>query len=152
MTEWIGFVGLRQSDDDYDDLNTVDIFSILSSDGLPGIGLDLCRGIFFFFSAKCILSFPKRNKTPPPDIFFNMSGKTLGWVLTPCDFFLWGYLKDKVFTSPPRDINDVRARIMAEVEALREQKDIVQNAVRGMRSRAEVCVARFGGHVEGHWG
>ena len=26
--------------------------------------------------------------------------------LTPCDFFLWGYMKDKVFSTPPRDIDD----------------------------------------------
>ena len=36
-----------------------------------------------------------------------------------------------------------------EVEALREQRDMIQNAFRGMRSGAEVCVARHGGHVEG---
>ena len=31
--------------------------------------------------------------------------------LTPCDFFLWGYLKGKVFTTPPNDLNDLRNRI-----------------------------------------
>lgn len=28
--------------------------------------------------------------------------------LTPCDFFLWGYLKNKVYTSPPNDLNDLQ--------------------------------------------
>ena len=28
--------------------------------------------------------------------------------LTPYDFFLWGYIKNKVFTTPPRNPNDLR--------------------------------------------
>ena len=32
--------------------------------------------------------------------------------LTPCDFFLWGYLKDKVFRTPPR--KSERQRIITE--------------------------------------
>ena len=27
--------------------------------------------------------------------------------LTPCDFFLWGYLKNRVFSSPPADLDDL---------------------------------------------
>jgi hypothetical protein len=34
--------------------------------------------------------------------------------LTPCDFFLWGYVKDKVYVSPiPRDLPQLRQRIVA---------------------------------------
>ena len=68
--------------------------------------------------------------------------------LTPCDFFLWGHLKDKIYTSPPRDINDLRARIVAAVETLRGQRDVIRNAVRAMRTRAEVCVDRNGGMLK----
>ena len=38
--------------------------------------------------------------------------------LTPCDFFLWGYLKAKVYISPPIDLNDLQARIRQEVALL----------------------------------
>ena len=31
--------------------------------------------------------------------------------LTPCNFFLWGYLKSKVFVSPPDSLDDLRQRI-----------------------------------------
>ncbi|XP_030848369.1 uncharacterized protein LOC115926899 [Strongylocentrotus purpuratus] len=68
--------------------------------------------------------------------------------LTPCDFFLWGYLKSKVFTSPPRDLGDLRRRIFAEVESLRQQPRVTCDAMRAMASRAELCVERNGGHVE----
>ena len=35
--------------------------------------------------------------------------------LTPCDFFLWGYLKNKVYEMPVRDLAEMRARITREV-------------------------------------
>ena len=61
-------------------------------------------------------------------------------------------LKGQVYLSPPRDINDLRARIVAAVETLRGQREVIRDAMRAMRTRAEVCVQRNGGHVEGHWG
>jgi hypothetical protein len=37
--------------------------------------------------------------------------------ITPCDFFLWGYVKDGVFVPPlPRDLDDLKARIIAAVK------------------------------------
>ena len=38
--------------------------------------------------------------------------------LTCCDFFLWGYLKSKVFITPPPDIATLRQRIIDEFDAL----------------------------------
>ena len=34
--------------------------------------------------------------------------------LTPCDFFMWGYLKDKVFSTPPENIQQLRQKIIDE--------------------------------------
>ncbi|CAH0391520.1 unnamed protein product [Bemisia tabaci] len=34
--------------------------------------------------------------------------------LTPCDFFLWGHLKSKVFETPPADIEELKQRITEE--------------------------------------
>ena len=31
--------------------------------------------------------------------------------LNPCDYFLWGYLKDKVFSSSPRTLRELKERI-----------------------------------------
>jgi len=31
--------------------------------------------------------------------------------LSPCDFFLWGYLKEKVFKIRPRSLEDLKERI-----------------------------------------
>ena len=69
--------------------------------------------------------------------------------LTPCDFFMWGYLKNKVFSTPPQNIDELRQKIIDEFTALRQQPDFIRNAVRGMHRRTTLCVARNGGHVEG---
>ena len=46
-----------------------------------------------------------------------------------CQFFLWGYLKSKVFTTPPTDIATLRQRIIDEFDALRHQAPMICRAV-----------------------
>ena len=69
--------------------------------------------------------------------------------LTPCDFFLWGYLKDKVFSTSPQNIDVLRQQIVDTFNALRQQPDFIRRVVRDMHRRAILCVKRNGGHVEG---
>ena len=45
--------------------------------------------------------------------------------LTPCDFFLLGYLKSKVYTCPPVDLNDLQACIRQEVGLLANDSAMV---------------------------
>ena len=70
--------------------------------------------------------------------------------LTPCDFFLWGYIKNKVFTTPPENIDVLRQRIIEEFNDLRQQPEMIRNVMRGMQRRTILCVEPNGGHVEGH--
>lgn len=70
--------------------------------------------------------------------------------LTPCDFFLWGHLKSKVYFSPPENTDDLRERIVNEVNLLKENPDLVKRVFAGMRKRLQLCVERNGGHVEGN--
>ena len=65
------------------------------------------------------------------------------------DFFLWGYLKDKVFSTTPQNIDVLRQRTVDMFNALRQQPDFIRRAVRDMHRRAILCVERNGGHVEG---
>jgi hypothetical protein len=69
--------------------------------------------------------------------------------LTPCDFFLWGYLKNKVYTSPPHDLNDLQNRIRHEDEALRNNPALIRRTFQAMRRRCQLCIERDCGHVEG---
>ena len=73
--------------------------------------------------------------------------------LNPLRFFDVGYLKDKVFATPPQNIDMLRQRIIDEFNALRQQPEIpemIRNAVRHMHKRTILCVERNGKHVEGH--
>ena len=45
--------------------------------------------------------------------------------LTPYDFFLLGYLKGKVFSRPPHDVNMLRQRILAQFNALRNNLNFI---------------------------
>ena len=68
--------------------------------------------------------------------------------LTPLDFFLWGYIKSKVYTTPPENLDDLEDRIRLHVNFLRQDRETVRRAVLSMISRAELCLERNGGHVE----
>lgn len=67
--------------------------------------------------------------------------------LTPLDFFLWGYLKGKVYQTVPANIRELRQRIELEVQALNRTR-MVRRSILSMRRRAQDCVALNGGHVE----
>lgn len=69
--------------------------------------------------------------------------------LTPCDFFLWGYLKSRVYITPPRNLDDLRQRIINEINLLKENPDLIKKVMLQMRARAQQCLERNGGHVEG---
>ena len=40
--------------------------------------------------------------------------------LTPCDFFLWGYLKQQVFSSSLQNLPELRRRLVDEMNDLRQ--------------------------------
>ena len=58
---------------------------------------------------------------------------------TPCDFFFWGYLKSKVFVAPPCDMQDLRNRIQAEFENVRQNPVVIRSVVRSMEKRTRIC-------------
>ena len=68
--------------------------------------------------------------------------------LTPLDFFLWGYLKGKVFQTPPESREELERRINHKMNDLRQDRALVRRAVFDMLRRARICSERNGGHVE----
>jgi len=67
--------------------------------------------------------------------------------LTPCDYFLWGYLKTKVFETKPRTIADLKQRIQDEMAAI--PVEMLREIMNSFTSRLEECVLRNGSHLEG---
>jgi len=67
--------------------------------------------------------------------------------LTPCDYFLWGYVKDKAFVPPqPVSIPDLKNRITAAVETI--TPDLPCRVWREMDYRLDVCRVTKGAYIE----
>ena len=71
--------------------------------------------------------------------------------LTPCDFFLWGELKARVYKSPSPNVIVLRQKIINEFERLQNDQELILRVVRSMEKRARACIERHGGHVEGNF-
>ena len=66
--------------------------------------------------------------------------------LSPLDFCLWGYLKSKVYTPRPANLNMLEGNIRREVGAL--DPDMIRRAILDMKVRAQCCILANGGHFE----
>jgi len=66
--------------------------------------------------------------------------------ITPLDFFLWRYVKDKVFSTPFPDITNLKARITDAFATITE--DMLENTWREIDCRLDVLRATKGAHVE----
>lgn len=66
--------------------------------------------------------------------------------LTPLDFFLWGYLKERVYEQEPEGPNHLRRLI---TEACRQiPPHMLQQARMSLLHRAQICINAAGGHFE----
>ncbi|KAK2954616.1 putative transposable element tc3 transposase [Blattamonas nauphoetae] len=66
--------------------------------------------------------------------------------MTPCDYFLWGPLTDKVYASSPDTIEELKNAIRTEMGHI--PLEMCQNAVRSFAARVTVLLDRNGAHVE----
>ena len=66
--------------------------------------------------------------------------------ITPLYVFLWGYVKDKVFSTPVPDITNLKARITDAFATITE--DMLENTWRETDYRLDVLRATKGAHVE----
>jgi len=64
----------------------------------------------------------------------------------PLDFFLWGYAKEKVFSTPVPDTTNLKARI-TDAFATRTE-DMLENTWREIDYRLDILRATKGVHVE----
>ncbi|KAJ4446658.1 hypothetical protein ANN_13355 [Periplaneta americana] len=66
--------------------------------------------------------------------------------LTPLEFFLWSYVKDKVYATPVRDLRDLRERIIEAIESIPE--DVLQRAWQEIVHRLDIVTVTAGAHIE----
>ncbi|KDR19593.1 hypothetical protein L798_06126, partial [Zootermopsis nevadensis] len=66
--------------------------------------------------------------------------------INPCDYFLWGFLKEQVFHQHPESMAELRACIMQVCSTIDE--DLCRRVVQNMNVRLEELVRQNGGHIE----
>jgi hypothetical protein len=67
--------------------------------------------------------------------------------LTPCDFFVWGFIKDRVFVPPlPATLVDLRTRVTAAITVI--DHDMLQRVQQELDYRFDVCRVTSGAHIE----
>lgn len=66
--------------------------------------------------------------------------------ITPCDFFLWGYIKDIVYRTRVYTVIELRERITAAF--LQVSNEMLENTWMELEHRLDVVRANNGGHVE----
>lgn len=65
--------------------------------------------------------------------------------LSVCDYFLWGYLKSRVYTTRPRTLDELKQRLQAEIRGI--PAEMLQRAMRNLSDRLAECIRREGHHL-----
>lgn len=65
--------------------------------------------------------------------------------LSPADFFLWGYLKHRVYIHKPRTLLELKAKIREEMSAI--SRSLCRRVLGNFRSRLEECRSQDGRHL-----
>jgi hypothetical protein len=76
---------------------------------------------------------------------------TLEWAprspdLTPLDFFLWGYVKQKVYQEPIANLEDLREKITNTINSIQQQT--IKNAFKEVSKRLILIQQHNGAHIE----
>ncbi len=60
--------------------------------------------------------------------------------LTPCDFSLWGIIKDRFYAQNTRDINHLKPLIEQEFTSLNDNIESCQAVCRSIADRCQMCI------------
>jgi hypothetical protein len=69
----------------------------------------------------------------------------LKWVVSACDFFLWGYLKSKIYVRKPRTVEDIKFSIREEIATV--PQEMLVNVMQNFKERLLTCVWQEGRHL-----
>jgi len=68
----------------------------------------------------------------------------VGWVKVG-DFFLWGYLKSKVYVQKPRTVDNLKVSIREEIATV--PQEMLVNVMQNFQERLRTCVRQEGRHL-----
>jgi hypothetical protein len=66
--------------------------------------------------------------------------------LNPCDFYLWGKLKDKVYVNNPHTLDELKDNIRVEISDITREE--LRRVAGNIFSRCEACLQAEGRHFE----
>lgn len=65
--------------------------------------------------------------------------------LTAPDFFLWGFLKSRVYNTRPRNLEELKTRISEEISQI--DTPMLEKVFKNFEKRLKDCVSQNGGHL-----
>lgn len=66
--------------------------------------------------------------------------------LTPIDFFVWGHIKNQVYSRPPTTLQNLKDRVMEAVRRI--NRNVLREVMRCTVHRAQLCLRENGQHFE----
>ena len=67
---------------------------------------------------------------------YRVAQKERMFLISACDFFLWGYLKSKVYVQKPRTVDDLKV-----------PQEMLVNVMQNFEERLRTCVRQEGRHL-----
>jgi hypothetical protein len=68
--------------------------------------------------------------------------------LSPCDFFLWPYLKNSVFQHRLNNLDELREAIVAKIDEINNNPQMLANVSTGIFGRVRKCLETDGAHFD----
>ena len=66
--------------------------------------------------------------------------------LSPCDYYLWGYLRTKVYSPTPNNLEELKANITREVKSIKPETLI--STFQNLEIRLKKVIDVNGGHIK----
>jgi len=67
------------------------------------------------------------------------------FLISACNFFLWGYLISKVYVRKPRSVDDLKVSISEEIATV--PQEMLVNVKQNFEERLRTCVRQEGRHL-----
>jgi hypothetical protein len=68
--------------------------------------------------------------------------------LNPCDFYLWGHMKQLVYTNEIATVEELRRRIFNAADQIRQQQGLTLSCTNSWLRRARLCIESNGNNFE----
>ena len=78
-------------------------------------------------------------------ILYRVTQKERMFFISACDFFLWGYLKSKVYVRKPRTVDSLKVSIREEIATV--PQEMLVNVMQNFEERLRTCVRQEGRHL-----